>query len=137
MLKLPQDKKIILFDGLCNLCDLSVQFIIKHDSKDKFRFVALQSEIGVQILKIIGQSKTQIDSIILYEPNGTYFLKSEAGFKIAQNLDGFVSLISVGRFLPKFLTDVVYNFISKNRYKWLGKKESCLMPTVSIKNKFL
>ncbi|MBC7524874.1 MAG: DUF393 domain-containing protein [Flavobacterium sp.] len=137
MLKLPQDKKIILFDGVCNLCESSVQFIIKHDTKDIFRFVSQQSENGIEILERLSIGNSNLESIILYEPDGTFYFKSEAGFKIAQNLDGFVSLISICRFLPKFLTDAVYNFIAKNRYKWLGKKEHCLIPTESIKNKFL
>ncbi|MBU7570755.1 MAG: DUF393 domain-containing protein, partial [Flavobacterium sp.] len=68
MMNLPQDKKIILFDGVCNLCDSSIQFIIKHDKKDIFRFVALQSEIGLEIIKHIGIDTSKIDSILLYEP---------------------------------------------------------------------
>ena len=83
---LPKDKKIILFDGICNLCDNAVQFIIKHDKKDIFRFVSLQSELGKNISKHIGIKNNQIDSIILYQPGIAYFIKADAAFKILKEL---------------------------------------------------
>ncbi|PZQ80818.1 MAG: thiol-disulfide oxidoreductase, partial [Flavobacterium johnsoniae] len=86
MMNLPQDKKIILFDGVCNLCDSSIQFIIKHDKKDIFRFVALQSEIGLEIIKHIGIDTSKIDSILLYEPGKAYYYKAQAALKIAKEL---------------------------------------------------
>ena len=86
MLNLPKNKKIILFDGVCNLCDSAVQFVIKHDKKDVFRFVALQSELGKQILKLININPANIDSIILYEPGIAYYYKSEAAIQILKNL---------------------------------------------------
>ena len=89
MLNLPKDKKIILFDGVCNLCNSAVQFVIKYDKKDVFRFVALQSELGQGILKHIGINPNNIDSIILYEPGVAYYYKSSAAIQIAKNLGGF------------------------------------------------
>ena len=88
MLNLPINKKIILFDGHCNLCSSSVQFIIKHDSKDNFRFVALQSNLGQEILSHIGIQNKNIDSIIFYNPNVAYYYKSAAAIEIAKYLDG-------------------------------------------------
>ncbi|MCY1485989.1 hypothetical protein D3C87_205190 [compost metagenome] len=137
MTNLPQDKKIILFDGVCNLCDSSIQFIIKHDKKDLFRFVALQSEIGMEIIKHIGVDTSKIDSILLYEPGKAYYYKAEAALKIAKELGGIYTVISWFGILPKFLTNSVYDYIAKNRYKWYGKKDACMIPTPELKAKFL
>lgn len=137
MTNLPQDKKIILFDGVCNLCDSSIQFIIKHDKKDLFRFVALQSEIGMEIIKHIGVNTSKIDSILLYEPGKAYYYKAEAALKIAKELGGIYTTISWFGIFPKFLTNSVYDYIAKNRYKWYGKKDACMIPTPELKAKFL
>jgi len=137
MINLPQDKKIILFDGVCNLCDSSIQFIIKHDKKDIFRFVALQSEIGLEIINHIGIDTTKIDSILLYEPGKAYYYKAQAALKIAKELGGIYTAISWFSILPDFLTNTVYDYIARNRYKWYGKKDACMIPTPELKAKFL
>ena len=134
---LPQDKKIVLFDGVCNLCNSSVQFIIKHDKKDSFRFVSLQSELGLEILNHIGVDVTKKDSIILYEPGKAYYIKAQAAFKIAQELSGIYRLLGLFSSFPQFITNTFYDYIAKNRYKWYGKKESCMLPTAELKYKFL
>jgi predicted DCC family thiol-disulfide oxidoreductase YuxK len=134
---LPKDKKIILFDGVCNLCDSTVQFLIKHDSKDLFRFVALQSDLGQQIIKHIGIDISNTDSIILYEPGTAYYYKAEAALKIAKELGGVYSLLSVFTVLPKGLSNIVYDYVARNRYKWYGKKDDCMIPTPAMKAKFL
>lgn len=136
MENLPKDKKIILFDGICNLCDASVQFIIKHDNRDIFRFVALQSELGTQILKHIGVKAETIDSIILYEPGIAYYYKAEAAMRIARELNSWHKIISYLSFTGKSF-NFIYDFVAKNRYKWYGKKESCMIPTPALKSKFL
>ncbi|UUF13177.1 MULTISPECIES: thiol-disulfide oxidoreductase DCC family protein [Flavobacterium] len=130
-------KKIILFDGVCNLCNGAVQFIIKHDKKNVFRFVALQSDLGKEICKYIGVDQTKIDSIILYNPGVAYYHKSSAVIEIANDLGGFYTLLSVFKILPEKLRNYIYNYIAKNRYKWYGKKESCMIPTPELKAKFL
>jgi len=137
MQKLPLHKKIILFDGVCNLCSSAVQFIIKHDKKDVFRFVALQSEKGQEILAYIGIDSKSIDSIVLYEPGIAYYYKSEAALQIAKNLDGFWHFGIVFKIIPKEVRNHIYDYIAKNRYKWYGKKESCMIPTAELKSKFL
>ncbi|WP_264523966.1 thiol-disulfide oxidoreductase DCC family protein [Flavobacterium sp. N502536] len=137
MQNLPKNKKIILFDGVCNLCNGAVQFIIKHDKKDNFRFVALQSELGIEICQYIGVDPNKIDSIILYDPGVAYYLKSSAAIEIADNLGGIYSLLSVFKILPEKLRNYLYDYVAKNRYKWYGKKESCMIPTVELKAKFL
>lgn len=134
---LPQDKKIILFDGICNLCESSVQFIIKRDKKDIFRFVAIQSELGQKIIKHIGIDTSKTDSIILYSPGKAYYYKAEAALLIAKELSGFYSLLGYLGFIPNGIKNTVYDYIAKNRYKWYGKKDACMIPTPELKAKFL
>ena len=136
ILNLPKDKKIILFDGVCNLCNSSVQYIIKHDTKDVFRFVALQSELGQKIVSHIGISEKSIDSIILYEPGIAYYYKSAAALEITKQLGGLYSFATVFKILPLSLRDSIYDYVAKNRYKWYGKQESCMIPTSELKAKF-
>ena len=135
--ELPKDKKIILFDGVCNLCNSSVQFVIKRDTKDIFRFVPLQSELGEQILNHIGINREQTDSIVLYEPGKAYFYKAEAALKIINEFGGLYYLLNILQIFPKFISNAVYDYIAKNRYRWYGKQESCMMPTPELAAKFL
>ena len=135
--ELPQDKKIILFDGVCNLCDASVQYIIKHDKKDAFRFVSLQSELGEKIINYIGVNRSKTDSIVVYDPRIAYYTKAEATLIIAKELGGWISLLSIFSILPTFIQNFGYDIVAKNRYKWYGKKESCMLPTPEISSKFL
>jgi predicted DCC family thiol-disulfide oxidoreductase YuxK len=137
MLDFPKGKKIILFDGVCNLCEASVQFVIKYDKKDVFRFVALQSELGKEIIKHIGLENQNIDSVILFEPGIAYNYKSAAALEIAKNLGGFFHFGTVFKLIPNGLRNLLYDYIAKNRYQWYGKKESCLVPTIELKSKFL
>ena len=137
MEKLPKDKKIILFDGVCNLCESAVQFVINNDKKDIFRFVSLQSDLGQETIKYLGIDSEKMNSIILYQPGFAYYHKSEAVFEIAKELGGIFILIQIFSFLPTSLTDSIYDYIAKNRYNWYGKKESCLIPTKQIQSKFL
>jgi len=134
---LPQDKKIILFDGVCNLCDTSVQYVIKYDKKDVFRFVSLQSELGQKILKHIGINPVHIDSIVLYEPGISYYYKSTAALHIAKGMSGIFTFATIFRIIPASLRDSIYDYVAKNRYKWYGKKEACMIPTPEVKAKFL
>jgi len=130
-------KKIIFFDGICNLCNGAVQFIIKHDKKDIFRFVALQSDLGKEICNYMGVDQTKIDSIILYNPGVAYYYKSSAIIEIGNDLGGIYNLLSVFKILPEKLRNFIYDYIAKNRYKWYGKKESCMIPTPQLRAKFL
>ena len=133
---LPKDKKIVLFDGVCNYCNDKINFIIKNDKKDIFRFVALQSETGQKITNYLGIDAS-IDSIILYEPGYAYFIKSEAVFRIIKHLSSSVKLLLFFNFIPTSIKNVFYDIIAKNRYNWYGKKESCMMPTEELKRKFI
>lgn len=135
--ELPKGKKIILFDGVCNLCNSAVQFIIKHDKKDVFRFVPLQSDLGQKITKHIGVDSSKIDSMIVYEPNIAYYYKAPAAFTIAKSIGGIYSVMNVFSILPKGISNSIYDYVARNRYKWFGKKESCMIPTPKLKSKFI
>ncbi|MFO8147044.1 MAG: thiol-disulfide oxidoreductase DCC family protein [Gillisia sp.] len=134
---LPKDKKIILFDGVCNLCNNSVNFIIEHDKKDVFRFASLQSEIGRKLTSERGIDSDELDSIVLIEPGVAYFKKSTAALEISKELSGGYSMLKYFSFFPEGLRDGVYDLIANNRYKWFGKKDSCMIPTPELKAKFL
>jgi predicted DCC family thiol-disulfide oxidoreductase YuxK len=137
MVDFPKDKKIILFDGVCNLCNKTVINIIKYDKKNVFLFAALQSKTGKEITNYIGIDISKVDSIILYKPSVFYDVKSTAAIKIMQDFKGIWSLSKVLLLLPKDFRDLIYDYIAKNRYKWFGKKETCLIPTPQLKSKFL
>lgn len=130
------DNKIILFDGVCNLCNSSVVFIIERDKKNVFKFAALQSETGSKMIQERGIDIKVIDSILLIEPRAYYF-KSTAALKITRHLTGAWPLLYAFIILPASFRDWVYDIIAKNRYKWFGKKESCMIPTAELKSKFL
>ena len=134
---LPENKKIILFDGVCNLCNNAINFIIEHDKKDVFRFASLQSELGRKMVSERGIDPEVLDSIILIEPGVVYYEKSTAALKIAKELSGGYSLLSYFSFLPNFIRDGVYDIVAANRYSWFGKKESCMIPTPELNAKFL
>ncbi len=136
-MELPKDKKIILFDGVCNLCDSVVQFIIRHDKRDLFRFLPLQSDTGQALLKQLGLQEQELDSIILYEPGKAYYYKSAAALEIAKSLGGVFSLATIFHIIPKNLRNALYDYIARNRYKWYGKKDECMVPTAEIRSKFL
>ena len=137
MIQLPQHKQLVLFDGVCNLCDASVQYIIKHDKNDIFLFTALQSEVGQQIIKEFNIDTNKIDSIILYSNEHGISYKSTAALKIASKLGFPRNLLSVFLIIPGIIRNWVYDYIAKNRYKWYGKKEECMIPTPDLKSKFL
>lgn len=137
MFNIPKDKKLILTDGVCNLCNQVVLKIIKYDKKNTFLFANLQSEIGKKITDYLKIDTQKVDAIILYEPSISYDIKSTAALKIMNDFGGFWFLSRVFWIFPVSLRDAVYDLIAKNRYRWFGKKESCMMPTPEIKAKFL
>lgn len=136
MSDLPNDISIILFDGVCNFCNSSVNKIIRHDKKNRFKFAPLQSEIGKKLLEKHSIDSSKIDSIILIE-NDSAFIKSTAILKISKHLSGLYPLAYGFIIIPAFIRNIVYDFIARNRYKWWGKKESCMIPTQEVKEKFI
>jgi len=137
MIKLPENKQLIFFDGICNLCNTSVNYIIKHDKKDVFRFAALQSEIGQQIVKEFNIDILKIDSILLYSEKNGICYKSTVALKIAKHLGFPLNMLVVFFIVPPCIRNWVYDYIAKNRYKWYGKREECMIPTPELQEKFL
>ncbi|MDA9775202.1 DUF393 domain-containing protein [Algibacter sp.] len=133
----PDNKKLILFDGVCNLCNSSVQYAIKHDKNNLFLFTALQSNIGQNIIEHYNIDTSKIDSILLYTPEKGIHYKSTAALKVAWKLGFPINLLAIFLIVPNFIRNWVYDFIAKNRYKWYGKKEACIIPTPELKSKFL
>ncbi|WP_020526329.1 thiol-disulfide oxidoreductase DCC family protein [Flexithrix dorotheae] len=129
-------QKVILFDGVCNLCNSSVNFIIDRDPQAKFKFTSLQSEEGQEILNEFNLPTKDFDTII-YVENGKLYNKSSAALKIAKGLNGAWPLLYIFYFLPKFFRDFFYNIIAKNRYKWFGKEDACRIPTPELKSRFI
>jgi predicted DCC family thiol-disulfide oxidoreductase YuxK len=128
-------RSIILFDGVCNFCEGSVQFIIKRDPVGHFQFASLQSKTGERLLKQL-EVKNHLESLVLIE-NHRYYKKSTAALRIFRNLKGGWKLLYVFRIIPTPIRDFFYDWIAKNRYKWFGKKDSCMIPTTEIRNRFL
>ena len=127
---------IVLFDGECNLCNGTVQFIIKNDPRLHFRFAALQSERGKALLAEYGLQNAQIDSVVLIVADKVW-LKSDAALRIALNLSGLWPLCFAWVIIPRPWRDHIYDFIARNRYKWFGKQESCWLPTPELRQRFL
>jgi predicted DCC family thiol-disulfide oxidoreductase YuxK len=133
---IPRNHKIILFDGVCNLCNSSINFVISHDKKNCFKFAPLQEEIGQNLIREFHIDPTKTDSIVLIE-NGRAYTKSTAALRIAKSLNGAYPLLYSFILLPAFLRNWIYDWVAKNRYRWFGKKESCRVPTPELKEKFL
>lgn len=134
---MENNHKIILFDGVCNLCNGAIQFMIKHDQQDVFRYAPLQSDIGKKLIEERNIDIEKIDSILLIEPGVAYYEKSDAALQIGKHLKGYRTISSILYLIPDGLRNIVYDVIARNRYKWYGKKEECMIPTPELKAKFL
>lgn len=128
--------RIILFDGVCNLCNGAVNFVIQRDTSNIFKFAPLQENAGTVLLKKYAISFQKLDSIVLIE-NDKVYVKSSAALRIARKMSGLWPLLYVCLVIPRFIRDGVYDFIAKNRYKWFGRKEQCMIPTPDFREKFL
>jgi predicted DCC family thiol-disulfide oxidoreductase YuxK len=139
---LPNGKKggismnrVILFDGECHFCDRSVQFIIKRDPSGYYKFASLQSDIGQKLLQQYNAPKN-IDSFFLIDHNKCYD-KSSAALRVCKNLKGFWEICYPFLLVPKPIRDFFYDIMAKNRYKWFGKRDSCMLPSSDIRKRFL
>jgi predicted DCC family thiol-disulfide oxidoreductase YuxK len=134
---MKEDEKIVLlFDGVCNFCNDTVNFILTMDKNDRFRFATLQSEIGKNLLGRPPLNPKESESVVLIE-KGKVYRYSSAGLRIAKNLGGGWSLLYIFILVPPFIRDAIYKWIARNRYKWFGKRDSCRMPDEKTKSKFL
>ena len=136
-MELPKDKMVILFDGVCNLCNSSVRFVEKRDRKDRFRYASLQSEVGRQLTGERGIDREKMDSIILIDPGVAYYVKSDAALEIARHLKGWSWLPLLVGWIPRSLRNPVYDLIARNRYRWFGRQDECMIPTKAQQAKFL
>jgi predicted DCC family thiol-disulfide oxidoreductase YuxK len=133
--KIDTSGTYVLFDGVCNVCNYWVQFIIKRDPKAQFKFASLQSE-EAQLLLQAHKQKVTLDSIVLLQ-DGKVYTESTAILQIFKKLTGMWKLLSVFHIIPKFIRDSFYRWFAKNRYRWFGQQESCMIPTPEVRQRFL
>ena len=131
-----KNNPIILFDGVCNFCNSSVNFVIDRDKKSIIKFAALQSEAGQQLLRQLNLPTVQFNSFVLIEA-GKVYTASTAALKVSKYLAALWPLLYGFIIVPKFLRDGIYNWIAKNRYKWFGKKDQCMIPGAEVRSRFL
>ncbi len=134
---MKQGHPILYFDGVCNLCNAAVQWVIKRDQQEQFRFASLQSEAGRSMLMSRFPEKSKIPESVLLEIDGMLYAKSSAAIKLLQMLGGVYKLSVIAWVVPRFIRDAVYDFIARNRYKWYGKRDNCMLPTPELKSRFL
>ena len=133
---MKSDQPVVLFDGVCNLCNGAVNFIIDRDRQQQFYFASLQSEVGESLLEQHQLPPEYLRSLVLVENNRVY-TKSTAALRIARRLDGAWPLCYVFIVLPPVIRDYLYNIVARNRYRWFGKSESCRYPTADERQRFL
>lgn len=128
----------MLFDGVCNLCNGAVVWILKRDRNAVFRFASLQGGTGQKMLRERGiDPGANFESMILVEPSVAYYTKSSAALEIARQLGGLWSIFTIFSWIPRPLRDAVYDLVAKNRYRWFGKREECMLPRPEWKDRFL
>lgn len=132
-----EDSPVLFFDGVCNLCTRSVQFVIKHDKRQRFLFASLQSDIGKKAVEDIRAEKgyTPDSLVLLYK--GRYYIKSGAALHTARLLGGWLQLAAIFLVIPRFISNAVYDLVAKNRYRWFGRQDECMVPAPALKSRFL
>jgi len=137
MINIPKHKQLILFDGVCNLCNSSINYVIKHDDDDVFMFAPLQGKAGKKLVNNFKLDTSKTDSILLYSEKKGLKIKSSAAIVIASKLGFPRNILIIFYIIPPFIRNWVYDYIAKNRYNWYGKKDTCMIPTTELKSKFL
>ncbi|MGZ8536773.1 MAG: thiol-disulfide oxidoreductase DCC family protein [Flavisolibacter sp.] len=135
-LQTPNVSYIILFDGVCNFCNGMVNFAIRHDKKKQLRFAPLQSEAGQKLLADYNLSQEIFESFILIE-NGKMYQKSTAALRVVRFFPWYWQELQILRIIPPFIRNAIYDFIARNRYKWFGKKDVCMIPSPELRSRFL
>lgn len=134
--EIVENHPVIFFDGVCNLCNSSVNFIIDRDPKKTFRFSSLQSEYAKKNLLPNFGGQNQPDSIVL-KRKGRIYIKSSAALRVAAKMPGLWPLLMIFWIIPKPLRDAIYDLVARNRYKWFGKKDACRIPSPELRERFL
>ena len=132
----PSRDHLLLFDGVCHLCDASVRFILRRDPAGRIKFAPIQSPLGRELYTQNGLDPAAPNAMLFLTPTGA-FRASDAALEIARTLGGAWQLALIFKPLPRALRDTVYYFIARNRYRWFGKDESCMMPTAELKERML
>lgn len=137
----PESTSVVLYDGVCGLCDHLVQFLLKRDDRDRFRFASLQSDVAAQLLQRHGTDAVDLDTVYVvvdYGKDGEKLLsRSDAIIHLLQRLGGIWSVVAAGKILPRAFRDSFYKFVATNRYRVFGKYDVCQMPEERFKFKFL
>lgn len=131
-----QHRPVLFFDGVCNLCTRAVQFVLKHDKKQRFLFASLQSANGMAAQQAVMSAKGKTDTLILLHKN-KYYTRSDAALRTAGLLGGAWRILTALLIFPAFARNWVYNIISRNRYKWFGRQDKCMVPTPELRQRFL
>ncbi len=127
---------ILLFDGVCNLCNSSIQFIIPRDPDGRLRFAPLQSELGITVREATGLSTQDLETVVLVD-DGQAYTKSDAAIRVGEHLGGIYRLASLGRLIPHGLRDRLYDVVAANRYDWFGQKDQCMIPDDDVSDRFI
>jgi predicted DCC family thiol-disulfide oxidoreductase YuxK len=130
------DNPVILFDGVCNLCNGAINFVLRHDKKGIFRFASLQSEAGQRLLAVYGLEAMELNSFFLID-SGKVYKKSAAALRVVNYFSWYWQELQILRIVPYFLRDAIYDFVATNRYKWFGKRDECMVPTADLQRRFL
>ena len=128
---------VLFFDGVCNLCNAAVQFIIRHDKAGRVRFASLQSAQGSQAAQAVIQSHGHLHDSLIFLDKGTYYVESDAALRVASYLDGSWKYLRYLSIFPRPLRNVIYRLVARYRYRWFGRKDACMLPTPALKQRFL
>jgi predicted DCC family thiol-disulfide oxidoreductase YuxK len=131
------ESPVLLFDGVCNLCNGTVQWIIERDPQGKIKFASLQSDVGRALLQQHGLPVDQLNSVVLID-KGKLYMRSDASLQLLYLLGGWWAVLSLKLWVvPRFVRNAVYDYVARNRYRWFGKKDQCMMPSPALKARFL
>lgn len=133
---MKETETILLFDGVCNLCSNSVQFVLKRNTKKNIKFASLQSKFGEEVISNTDLPSGYLASLLLIK-NGIVYIKSDAALEVAKDLNGFWKLTAIFILVPRIIRNPIYDWIARNRYRWFGKKETCWIPEDKWNNRFL
>ncbi len=136
LLSLSHQHPVVLFDGVCNFCDATINFLIRQDSRAHLRFSPLQEPAGQHLLRQLGLNTEQFDTFLLLE-NGQVYQKSTAGLRVLRQLPGIWPWAYGLIIVPAFIRDAAYGIIARNRYRWFGRKDACMIPDAGIRGRFL
>lgn len=132
----PIPDPLVLYDGVCNLCAGSVRFVVRHDRTGVFHFASIQSPLGRELYLRYGLNPESMPSFLVIS-GGRAFVRSDAAFEVFRRCGGFLSVLAWLRWVPRFLRDPVYDLIARNRYRWFGRADTCLVPTPELRSRFL